>query len=72
MRLPTAVGRVEKVTVSEVAVAAVTVPIAPRVPKATVLLAGVVEKPKPLITRVLELIARLDALVVTTGTTVAT
>lgn len=48
VRLPAVSGRVEKVTVSDVAVASVTVPTAPLL-KTTVLLAAVVSKPKPLI-----------------------
>ncbi len=58
-------------TVSEVAVAAVTVPTAPSL-KATVLLAAVVSKPKPLMVIVVALAARLAVLLVTTGVTVAT
>lgn len=69
--LPTVVGKVEKVTVSAVAVAAVTVPTAP-LPSVTLLSSGVVLKPKPLITSVVALAARLVVLLVTTGLTVAT
>ena len=58
VRLPTAVGSVENVTVSEVAVAAVTVPTAPSL-KVTVLLPAVGSKPKPLIVSVVALAARL-------------
>lgn len=65
------VGEVENVTVSEVAVAAVTVPTAPSL-NATVLLPGVVSKPKPLIVSVVASAVRSDASLVTTGTTVAT
>src|SRR5581483_4226356 len=61
VRLPTAVGAVEKVTVSEVAVAAVTVPTAPSL-NVTVLLAAVVSKPAPLIVIVVALIPRLAVL----------
>ncbi len=57
---------VEKATVSEVAVAAVTVPIAPSL-KMTVLLPGVESKPKPLMVIEAALAARLVALLVTTG-----
>ena len=64
-------GLVENVTVSEVAVAAVTVPTAPLL-KTTVLLAAVVSKPKPLMVSVVALAARLAVLLVTTGVTVAT
>ena len=71
VKLPTAVGFVDKVTVSAVAVAAVTVPTAPLL-KATVLLPGVVSKPKPLIVTVLALASKLATLVVTVGVTVAT
>ena len=77
VRLPRPVGTVEKVTVSCVAVAAVTLPTAPNVLKATLLLAGVVSKPVPLMVRVKvvgALRARLSVLLVTVGaaTTVAT
>ena len=71
VRLPAAVGFVENVTVSEVAVAAVTVPAAPSL-KTTVLLPGVVSKPKPLMVSVVALAARLVVLLVTTGAIVAT
>ena len=69
--MPTAVGLVDNVTVSEVAVAEVTVPTAPSL-KTTVLLPAVVSKPKPLIVSVVALAARLAVLLVTTGMTVAT
>ena len=60
------------VTVSEVAVAAVTVPTAAPL-NATVLFDGVVAlKPKPLIVSVVALAARSAVLLVTTGVTVAT
>lgn len=65
------VGFVLNVTVSEVAVAAVTVPTAPLL-KATVLLAAVVSKPNPLMDSVVLSARRLEVLVVTTGTTVET
>ena len=71
VRLPAVVGLVENVTVSEVAVAAVTVPIAPSL-KATVLLPAVGSKPKPVMVIVVALAARLAVLLVTTGVTVAT
>ena len=73
VRLPVAVGCVEKVTVSRVAVAVVTVPTAPSL-KTTVLLAAVVAKLVPAMVRVGALIARLAVLKVTVGaaTTVAT
>ena len=71
VRLPTAVGFVEKVTVSDVAVAAVTVPAAPLL-STTVLFAAVVEKPNPLIVTVVALNGKLVVLTVTTGVTVAT
>ncbi len=58
VRLPAVVGLVVKFTVSEVAVAAVTVPTAPSL-KTTVLLAAVVSKPKPLMVTVAALAARL-------------
>lgn len=62
---------VEKVTVSDVAVAAVTAPTAPLL-KVTVLSPAVVLKPNPLIVIVSAFAAKLDVLLVTTGTTVAT
>lgn len=71
VRLPIAVGLVVNVTVSDVAVAAVTVPTAPLF-ITTVLLAATGSKPKPLIVTVVELIARLVVLLVTTGVTVPT
>ena len=61
VRLPAAVGLVENVTVSEVVVAAVTVPTAPSL-KATVLLPAVVSKPKPLMVSVVALMPRLAVL----------
>lgn len=71
VKLPALVGLVENVTVSEVAVAAVTVPTAPLL-NTTLLLAAVRSKPKPLIVIVLASAARLLALLVTTGLVVAT
>jgi hypothetical protein len=71
VRLPAILGFVENVTVSDVAVAAVTVPIAPLL-KTTVLFAGVVSKPKPLMVIVFALAARLVVSLVTTGVTLAT
>ena len=71
VRLPAAAGLKEKVTVRVVLVAAVTVPTAP-LSNATRLLAGVVSKPKPLMTNVAALTATFAVLVVTTGITVAT
>ncbi len=68
---PADVGLVENVTVSEVAVAAVTVPAAPLL-NTTLLLAAVALNPNPLMVTVLALAARFDVLVVTTGTTFAT
>ncbi len=70
VRLP-AVGLVENVTVSDVAVALVTVPTAPLL-KVTVLLAAVVLKPNPAITTVLAVSARFVVAAVTTGPTAAT
>lgn len=64
-------GRVEKVMVSEVAVADVTVPIAPLL-NTTVFPEGVVLKPNPEMVIVFELIDRLAVLSVTTGLTLAT
>ena len=71
VRLPALVGLVDRVTLSAVDVAAVTVPTAPLF-KTTVLLAAVVSKPKPLIVKVVASAASAAALVVTTGLTVAT
>lgn len=72
VRLPAAFGFVEKLTVSEVAVAAVTVPTAPLL-NCMVLFEGVVESnPKPLIVIVEALARRFEVLLVTTGLTVAT
>lgn len=68
---PAVLGLVENVTVSSVAVAAVTVPTAPLL-KTTMLSPGVVLKPNPLIVIVSALAARSSVLLVTTGTTVAT
>ena len=56
---------------SDVAVADVTVPIAPLL-KTTVLLAGVVSKPAPLIMTVVALMGRVAVLLVTAGATEAT
>jgi hypothetical protein len=71
VKLPTTFGCEEKVTVSEDAVAAVTVPAAPLL-NTTVLFVAVVSKPEPLIVMIAALIARLFVLLVTTGFTVAT
>lgn len=71
VRFPTAVGAVVMLTVSEVAVAVVTVPAAPLL-KTIVLLPAVGLKPKPLIVTVEPLIAKLVIALVTTGATVAT
>ena len=71
VRLPAALGVGEKLTVSVVAVAAVTVPTAPLL-NTTVLLPATVANPKPLIVTVVALIARLAVLLVTTGVTAAT
>ncbi len=70
VRLP-ALGRVEKVTVNEVAEAVVTLPTAPLL-KVTVLLPAVVLNPKPLIVTVLAVSAKAVVAAVTTGPTVAT
>jgi len=71
VRLPVVVGFVSKVTVSAVAVAAVTVPAAPRL-NTTVLLDGVGSNPRPAMTIVVALGARFATLLVTRGTTAAT
>lgn len=68
---PAEAGLVENVTVSDVAVAAVTVPTALSL-NTTVLLAAVVSKPKPLMVIVLAFASRSLLLLVTTGTMVAT
>lgn len=68
---PAVLGGVVKVTVSCVAVAAETLPTA-RPLKSTVLLPGVVLKPKPSMVIVPALAARSAVLLVITGTTVAT
>lgn len=67
---PAVVGLVEKVTVSEVAVAAVTVPTAPLL-KDTELLAAVGLKAEPAIVMVEASAAKLAVLEVTTGRTAA-
>ncbi len=66
-----AAGLVENVTVSEVAVAAVTVPTAPLL-KTTVLLAAVVLKPVPAMVIVAAAFESVAVLLVTVGVTVAT
>lgn len=71
VKLPIEVGLVEKVTVSEVAVAAVTVPTPPLL-NVTVLLAKVVSKPVPAIVIVAALAPRAAVLLVTVGLAVAT
>ena len=71
VKLPAPAGFVLKVTVSAVVVAVVTVPTAPLL-RTTVLLALVGSKPKPLITTVAALAAKLAVLLVTEGVTVAT
>jgi hypothetical protein len=71
VRVPSAIGFVENVTVSKLTVAEVTVPIAPLF-MTTVLLAATGSNPEPEIVTVVALIARLVVLLVTTGVTVAT
>ena len=66
VRLPTFVGCAEKVTVNCVALAEVTLPVAPLL-KTTVLFAGVAEKLEPSMVTVAEVIGRLVMLAVTTG-----
>ncbi len=70
VKLPTADGAVVKVTVRDVAVAAVTVPTALLL-NTTVLFAAVGLKPKPLMVTVAALMATLVVALVTTGATVA-
>ena len=71
VKLPANTGNVEKVTISSVAVAEVTVPTALLL-KTTVLFAAAGSNPNPLMVTVVESAARLAVLVVTTGLTVAT
>ncbi len=71
VKLPVLTGFVENVTVNEVAVALVTVPIAPLL-NTTVLLANTVLKPKPLMTIREAVLDRFAVLAVTTGVTLAT
>src|SRR5437868_7950237 len=66
VRLPAVAGLVLNVTVSEVVVAAVTVPTAPSL-NVTVLFAAVGSNPKPLIVTVVALAASEVTLGVTTG-----
>jgi hypothetical protein len=68
---PTLVGATENVTVSDVALAAVTVPSAP-LSNVTSLFASVLSKPNPAMVMVAALSARLAVLSVMTGITVAT
>ena len=67
LRFPDPVGRMLKLTVNWVEVAAVTLPMAPKVVNATVLLLAVVSKPVPLMTTVVALIGRFAVLAVTVG-----
>jgi hypothetical protein len=71
VRLPAAAGLVVKVTVSDVAVAAVTVPTAPLL-NTTVFCDAVVLKARPVIVTVLALAARPEVITETDGTTDAT
>ena len=71
VNVPATVGSVENVTVKVVGVAAVTIPTAPSLNETELSLA-VASNPKPWITKVLALAARLVVLLVTTGITVAT
>ena len=68
---PAEVGFVESATVSVVALAAVTAPMAPSL-KVTVLFPADASKPKPLIVTVAALAAKLVVALVTTGMTEAT
>ena len=67
---PAEVGLTPKVTVNDVLVAAVTVPVAPLL-NVTRLLPGVVEKPSPAMVIVAAFAARLEVDEVTTGRTLA-
>ena len=69
--VPAAIGGVVRFIVSDLAVAAVTVPMAPFV-SVTVLFAAVGSKPNPLIVNVPASAARSTELLVTTGVTEAT
>ena len=71
VKFPTMVGLLVNVTVSNIAVDAVTVPVTPLL-NTTVLLPGVVLKPKPRIVAVAELAPRSVVTRVTVGTTLAT
>src|SRR5258708_5806314 len=71
VRLPVVVGLVEKVTMSKVAVAEVTVPTAPLL-KTTTLWEAIGSKPKPLIVTAGELGARLVIALVRGGAMFAT
>src|SRR5207247_2474564 len=71
VRLPAPTGLMENVTVSEVALAEVTAPVAPSL-KTTVLCEAVELKPKPLMVSMPALAAWLAMLLVTTGMTLAT
>lgn len=71
VKLPAMAGRVERVTISVVGVAEVTVPTALLL-KVTTLSVAVVSKPKPAIVTVVALAARFAVLRVTTGMTLAT
>ena len=70
VRLPTDVGLVSILTVSEVVVASVTVPTAPLL-STTVFREAIGSKPKPEITKLAALLASVVVLVVTTGLTLA-
>lgn len=71
VKAPAEVGFVPSVTVSVVAVAALTVPTAPLL-KVTVLFPAVVSNPKPLMVSVAALAAKLVVALVITGITEAT
>ncbi len=71
VRLPAVVGLVDRVTVRDVVVAAVTVPTAPLF-SVTVLRLAMGSNPRPEIVKVVAVAARLEVLLVTTGTMVAT
>ncbi len=72
VKLPATVGLVVKSTVSEVVVAALTVPTAPLLMTTTLLPGVVALKPKPLMVTEVALAAMAVDAVVTTGDTVAT
>ncbi len=70
VKLPRALGLVPRLTVSDVAVAAVTVPTAPLL-NTTVFRDAIGSKPNPLIRMLAELMVKMDVFAVTIGLTLA-